>query len=88
MVFSANCVPVSLVPVGRAGEVVSKQDYDAEGMQIANEMVENNPSLEVSYEAPTNDAMYRNTNMGMDEYMGGGKIKINPMGYQEGGKVK
>ena len=70
------------------GEVVSKQDYDAEGMQIANEMVENNPSLEVSYEAPTNDAMYRNTNMGMDEYMGGGKIKINPMGYQEGGKVK
>ena len=70
------------------GEVVSKQDYDAEGMQIANEMVENNPSLEVSYEAPTNDAMYRNANMGIDEYLGGGKVKINPMGYKKGGKVK
>ena len=70
------------------GEVVSKQDYDAEGMQIANEMVENNPSLELSYEAPVSDAMYRNTNMGMDEYWGGGNTQINPMGYKKGGKIK
>ena len=37
---------------------------------------------------PVNDAMNRNTNMSMDEYMGGGKTQINPMGYREGGEVE
>ena len=45
-------------------------------------------SLELSYEAPVSDAMYRNTNMGMDEYWGGGNTQINPMGYKKGGKIK
>lgn len=51
-------------------------------------MAKNKLNMGMSDDIPVNDAMNRNTNMGMDEYMGGGMTKINPMGYRKGGEVK
>ena len=65
------------------GKVISRQRYNAEGIQNASVIAESNPSWEVEYD--TKNGLDRTETM----YAGGGKTGYSKIGmYKKGGKVK